>query len=66
VCSSDLSLGETINYDYDCAINRDKSNFGDPIHYKEHIGKLIVKELSSGNFEYGQPLNNGLHAPYEK
>jgi len=50
------SLAETINYDYDCAINRDKSNFGDPIHYKEHIGTLMIKELSTGIFEYGQPL----------
>jgi hypothetical protein len=49
-------LAKTINYDYDCAINRDKSNFGDPIHYKEHIGALIVHELSTGVFQYGRPL----------
>ena len=60
------SLAETINYDYDCAINRDKSNFGDPIHYNEYIGALIVTELSSGIFEYGQPIQKLQQVPVEK
>jgi hypothetical protein len=60
------SLAETINYDYDCAINRDKSNFGDPIHYNEYIGALIVKELSSGIFKYGQPIQKLQQVPVEK
>ncbi|MFM1998573.1 MAG: hypothetical protein RL204_520 [Bacteroidota bacterium] len=49
-------LAETIDYDYDCSLNRDKSNFGDPIHYKPNIGKLIIGELSSRKFSYGVRL----------
>jgi hypothetical protein len=49
-------LAETIDYDYDCALNRDKSNFGDPIHYKPYIGNLIIGELVSGNYSYGIKL----------
>jgi hypothetical protein len=49
-------LAETIDYDYDCPLNRDKSNFGDPIHYKPHIGNLIISELVSDKYSYGIKL----------
>jgi hypothetical protein len=47
-------IGNTVDYDYENAITADTTNFGDPIHFKKHIGELIARELATKDFQVGR------------
>ena len=48
-----------IDYDYVNDITVEKSNFRDPLHYNEEIGKLIANEVFHGPLVKGRLLDAG-------
>jgi hypothetical protein len=46
-----------IDYDYINDITLRKSNFTDPVHYNEAIGKLIANEVWTGKFNIGRVID---------
>lgn len=51
-------IANTVDYDYNNAVTSDTTNFGDPIHFKKHIGELIARELASKDFQIGQTMHH--------
>jgi len=47
------TIAKTVDYDYENAVTTDTTNFGDPIHFKKHIGELIARELATQQFKLG-------------
>jgi len=47
------TIAKTVDYDYENAVTTDTTNFGDPIHFKKHIGELIARELATQQFNLG-------------
>ena len=46
------------DYDFDNEITQYKYNFGDPVHYNESIGKLIINEIFNDDLIIGRTNNN--------
>lgn len=46
-----------VDFDYDNAMNEDRANFRDPLHYNEAYGKIIADEVFSGPLHYGRLLD---------
>ena len=56
--STICEIATTIDYDFENAVTCDTTNFGDPIHFKKHIGELIAKELATKDYQIGKALKN--------
>jgi hypothetical protein len=48
---------KVVDYDFENTITSDSNNFTDPVHYREDIGKLMIKEIYSGNYALGKLMN---------
>lgn len=52
---SDLqSLGELYDFDYNSEITRNKDDYGDPMHFKRKIGKIVFSEITTGHPHYAR------------
>ncbi len=52
-----FDLNATVyDYDYENEITKFKSNFSDPVHYNDSIGKLIVDEIFNDNLKIGKRI----------
>jgi hypothetical protein len=46
-----------VDYDYVCDLTSRMTNFRDPIHYNEEIGKMIVDEVFGGQMVWGKLMS---------
>lgn len=47
-------IADVFDFDYDSELTRDSSNFKDPLHFTEEVGKQIYHEIFNGQLKYAR------------